>query len=284
MESMTHYYGPMSMPSNISEEVLGNKKAKECLTPMGITSENVATKYNISRKEQDLFALKSHKKAIEAQSKGFFKAEIVPVLVRITDADGKSRSVSVSTDDGPRADASMEGLAKLKPAFILDTGTTTAGNSSQVTDGASAVLLMRRSKATALGVPVLGRIVAYSVVGVSPAIMGIGPAVAIPDVLKKVGTGLGVKDIDIFEVNEAFASQATYCQKLLKIPDHKLNPKGGAIALGHPLGATGARMIATLMPELKRTNGRLGVVSMCVGTGMGAAAVIESEQPGKSSL
>lgn len=160
-------------------------------------------------------------------------------------------------------------------AAFKEGGSTTAGNSSQVTDGAAAVLLVRRSVAKSLKLPILARIVGYSVSGVPPEIMGIGPAVAIPDVLKK--TGLKLSDINIFELNEAFASQAAYCTQKLEIDPKKVNPKGGAIALGHPLGCTGARQIATLLPELKRTNGKYGVVSMCIGTGMGAAAVIERE-------
>ena len=166
----------------------------------------------------------------------------------------------------------MEGLNKLKAAF-KEGGSTTAGNSSQVTDGAAAVLLARRSVAKKLGLPIIGKIVGYAVSGVPPEIMGIGPAVAIPAVLKKAG--LKVSDIDLFELNEAFASQASYCVEKLGLDSKKVNPKGGAIALGHPLGCTGARQIATLLPELKRTNGKYGVVSMCIGTGMGAAAVIQ---------
>lgn len=160
----------------------------------------------------------------------------------------------------------------MKPAF-RENGSTTAGNSSQVTDGAAAVLLARRSTAQKLGLPILARWVDYAVSGVPPEIMGIGPALAIPAVLEK--TGLKMNQIDVFEINEAFASQASYCVDKLKIDAKKVNPKGGAIALGHPLGCTGARQIATLLPELKRTNGKYGVVSMCIGTGMGAAAVIE---------
>ena len=169
----------------------------------------------------------------------------------------------------------MESLAKLKPAFKKE-GSTTAGNSSQVSDGAAAVCLTRRSVAKKMGMPILGKFVDYSVKGCDPLVMGIGPAIAIPALLEK--TNKKVNDIDIWEINEAFASQATYSVDKLGIDYKKLNPKGGAIALGHPLGCTGARQIATLMPELKRTGGKLGVVSMCIGTGMGAAALIESEQ------
>ena len=180
----------------------------------------------------------------------------------------------MTKDDGPRPGSTPEKLAKLRAAFKKG-GSTTAGNSSQVSDGAAAVLLMRRSKAVELGMPIIGVYRGFQVVGVQPDEMGIGPAVAIPVVLK--AAGLTKEDIDIFEINEAFASQAVYCVKRLGIPMDKVNPNGGAIALGHPLGMTGARMVASLMAELERTNKRLGVVSMCIGTGMGAAAVFERE-------
>lgn len=168
----------------------------------------------------------------------------------------------------------MESLAKLKPAFRKG-GSTTAGNSSQVTDGAAVMLLAKRSTAEKLGLPIAARYVAYAVAGVPPEIMGIGPAFAIPKVLAKAG--LSTNCVSIYEINEAFASQATYTSDKLKLDTAKVNPKGGAIALGHPLGCTGARQVATLIPELKRTNGRFGVIAMCIGTGMGAAAVIENE-------
>lgn len=193
---------------------------------------------------------------------------------KIKDQDGKEKDVVISKDDGIRKETTLESLGKLKPAF-RKTGTTTAGNSSQVSDGAAAVVLARRSVAKKLGLPILARFVHYAVKGCPPEIMGIGPAVAIPELLAK--TGKKVSDIDIWEINEAFASQATYCVEHLGIDYARLNPKGGAIALGHPLGCTGARQIATLIPELKRTKGKLGVVSMCIGTGMGAAALIELE-------
>jgi len=194
-------------------------------------------------------------------------------VTTIVKTDDGEKTVTVSQDEGIRA-TTIENLAKLKPAF-KEGGTTTAGNSSQVSAGAAAVLLMRRSVAKRLGIPVIGVFRAFCAVGVPPEIMGIGPAVAIPQVLKQ--SGLKVEDIDTFEVNEAFASQAVYSVKKVGIPFSKVNPNGGAIALGHPLGCTGARQIATLLNELKRNGGKLGVVSMCIGTGMGAAAVIESE-------
>ena len=201
--------------------------------------------------------------------------EITPYKASIKDKDGKITEVLVDKDDGVRAETTLEGLAKLKPVFKKEGGSTTAGNASQVSDGAACVLLARRSVAKQLGLPILGRIVSYACAGVLPDVMGIGPAFAIPAALKKAG--LQINDIDIYEINEAFASQATYTVEKLGIPKSKLNPKGGAIALGHPVGATGARMIVTLFHELQRTNTRLGIVSMCMGTGMGACAIFERE-------
>ena len=258
----------------VSDEVFNTPKAANCMIPMGITSENVVEKFGLTRKSQDEFAVQSHKKAAAAQKNGYYDEEIVPVSTRVKDKDGNFKDVIVTKDDGIRADTKIENLAKLKASFKQG-GTTTAGNSSQVTDGAAGVLLMRRSTATKLGCPIIGRILGYAVAGVPPEIMGIGPAFAIPKVLEN--TGLKIEDIDIFELNEAFASQATYCADHLKIPAEKVNPKGGAIALGHPLGCTGARQIATLLPELKRQNKKLGLISMCIGTGMGAACILERE-------
>lgn len=276
VESMTQY--PMTAiidPAKISEKVFDSETATSCLMPMGITSENVAEKWQIPREKQDALAVDSHRKAIAAQKAGFFDSEIIPVTTKVKDKDGNTKQVVVSQDEGPRAGTDLKGLGSLKPAFKAG-GSTTAGNASQVTDGAALILLARRSAAEKQGLPVIGRLRSYAVVGVDPTLMGIGPAFAIPAALDKAG--LKVSDIDIFEVNEAFASQATMTVEHLKIPMEKLNPKGGAIALGHPLGCTGSRQIATLLPELKRTGKKLGVVSMCIGTGMGAAGVIESEQ------
>lgn len=201
--------------------------------------------------------------------------EITPYKTIIKDKDGNAKEILVDKDDGVRAETTLEGLAKLKPAFKKEGGSTTAGNASQVSDGAACVLLARRSIAKKMGLPIHGRIVSYSCAGVPPDVMGIGPAFAIPVALKKAG--LEIKDIDIFEINEAFASQATYTIEKLNIPREKLNPKGGAIALGHPVGMTGSRMIVTLFHELERTNKKYGIVSMCMGTGMGACAVFERE-------
>uniref|UniRef100_A0AAA9TCH9 Acetyl-CoA acyltransferase 1 n=2 Tax=Bos TaxID=9903 RepID=A0AAA9TCH9_BOVIN len=260
-------------PGNITSRLVEKEKARDCLIPMGITSENVAEQFGISREKQDTFALASQQKAARAQRQGCFQAEIVPVTTTVRDDKGTEQSITVAQDEGIRPNTTMEGLAKLKPAF-KDGGSTTAGNSSQVSDGAAAILLARRSKAEELGLPILGVLRSYAVVGVPPDIMGIGPAYAIPVALQKAG--LTVDDVDIFEINEAFASQAVYCVEKLKLPLEKVNPLGGAVALGHPLGCTGARQVITLLNELKRRGKRAyGVVSMCIGTGMGAAAVFE---------
>jgi len=243
----------------------------EIYTPMGVTSENVAKQFEISRAQQDAFAVKSHQKAAAAQAAGRFADEIIPVETRVF--DGRIwNQVTVSQDDGIRPDTSMEGLGRLRPAFST-TGTSTAGNSSQVSDGAAATLIMAREKAESLNLEILGTLRSFQVVGVKPEVMGIGPAVAIPKALERAGLETG--DIDVFEINEAFASQAVYCVNALGLDEQKVNPNGGAIALGHPLGCTGAKLTATLLHEMKRRNARYGVVSMCIGGGMGAAAVFE---------
>jgi len=277
VESMTQAGGPMDgpMPPVNADGIMSNKLARDCMTAMGVTAENVAEKYKVTRQEQDTMAVNSHKKALAAQKAGRFKNEIVPVTVTVTDDKGDEKEVVISADDGPRA-TTVEGLAKLKTVFKKKGGTVTAGTASQVSDGAAAVLLARRSKAEQLGLKPIGVYRSAKVVGCDPLIMGIGPAVAIPPALKDCG--LTVNDVDVFEINEAFAAQAVYCVKELGVPEEKLNPNGGAIALGHPLGATGARMVATLLNELHTDNKKVGVVSMCIGTGMGMAAVIEAEK------
>ncbi|KAG9476527.1 3-ketoacyl-CoA thiolase, peroxisomal [Eleutherodactylus coqui] len=260
-------------PGDISPRTVDDSKARDCLIPMGITSENVAERFGITRQKQDAFSLASQQKAAAAQKSGKFKAEIVPVSTEYTDDQGNTKSITVTEDEGIRANTTLEGLAKLKPAF-KDDGSTTAGNASQVSDGAAAVLLAKRSTAVQLGLPIMGVLKSFAVVGVPPDVMGIGPAYAIPAALEKAG--LTVQDIDVYEINEAFASQAVYCVEKLGIPMEKINPNGGAIALGHPLGCTGTRQTVTLLNELKRRGKRgYGVVSMCIGTGMGAAAVFE---------
>ncbi|KIR69269.1 hypothetical protein I312_101233 [Cryptococcus bacillisporus CA1280] len=276
VEHMTAHYGAGVLPEKMSEEVLSNPEAADCLTPMGITSENVAKQYNISRDVQDTFAANSFGKAAVAQKAGKFKEEIVPVKVRWTDPKtNEEKEIIVDSDEGIREGVTAESLAKLKPAFAKD-GSTHAGNASQVSDGAAAVILARRSIAQKLGLPILGKFVISAVVGVPPKLMGIGPAFAIPKVLEKAG--ISKDDVDFFEINEAFASQAVMSIQHLHIPFEIVNPVGGAIAIGHPLGCTGARQIATAFSEAKREKKKIFVTSMCIGSGMGMAAVFVNEQ------
>ncbi|MFT9488046.1 MAG: acetyl-CoA C-acetyltransferase [Tepidibacillus sp.] len=248
----------------------------EAYMAMGLTAEQVAKQFEVSREEQDAFALQSHQRAAKAIAEGKFKEEIVPVKVTKTmmDETGKVRKEEIifDTDEGVRTDTSMEALAKLKPAFMAN-GTVTAGNSSQTSDGAAAVMVMSREKAEELGLKPIARFINYAVSGVAPDIMGIGPVTAIPKALERAG--LTLEDIDLFELNEAFAAQAVYVIRELGLDSEKVNVNGGAIALGHPLGCTGAKLSVTLLHELKRRNGRYGVVSMCIGGGMGAAGVFE---------
>lgn len=275
VESMTHGFGSRAAPE-VSDEVLTNQDAEDCLLPMGITSENVAADYNIPRSYQDAFSAKSFQKAAAANKAGKFKAEIVPILAKWIDPKTEEvKEVLVSEDDGIREGVTAESLAKIKPAFKKD-GVTHAGNASQVSDGAAAIILARRSVALRLGLPILGKFVTAATIGVPPRIMGVGPAYAIPRVLKL--TGLSIEDVDFFEINEAFASQALFSIDTLKIGHEKVNLNGGAIALGHPLGCTGARQVATGLNIAKQTGGRVFVTSMCIGSGMGMAAVFVSEQ------
>jgi acetyl-CoA acyltransferase len=239
--------------------------------PMGNTAENVARQFNVSRADQDAFAFESHKKAVAAWERGDFAAEVVPVKTRVYEGDSW-REITVARDEGPRPDTSMDKLASLKPAFD-PTGSVTAGNASPLNDGAAAVILMAADLAKATGKKPRAYFRAFAVAGVPPAIMGIGPVPAVRKLLAK--TGLSVDQIDLFEVNEAFASQALYCLRELRLPTDRVNVNGGAIALGHPLGATGARQIATALHELERRKGRYAVITMCVGGGMGAAGLIE---------
>lgn len=272
LESMTA--NPMAWEGSVNPKVKIFEQAQNCLLPMGITSENVAHRFGVSRKEQDQAAVDSHRKAAAATATGKFKDEIIPVATKIVDPkSGEEKPVTISVDDGIR-NTTLADLAKLKPVFKKD-GSTTAGNSSQVSDGAGAVLLMKRSVAEQKGLPILGVFRSFSAVGVDPAIMGVGPAVAIPAAVK--AAGLELDDIDLFEINEAFASQYLYCRNKLGLDPEKINVNGGALAIGHPLGATGARTVATLLHEMKRRGKdcRFGVISMCIGTGMGAAAVFE---------
>ncbi|XP_059433270.1 3-ketoacyl CoA thiolase 1, peroxisomal-like [Corylus avellana] len=250
-------------------------QARDCLLPMGVTSENVAQRFGVTRQEQDHAAVESHRRAAAASVSGKFKDEIIPVSTKVVDPKtGIEKPVTISVDDGIRPNTNMTDLAKLKTVFKKD-GTTTAGNASQVSDGAGAVLLMKRSLAVQKGLPILGIFRSFAAVGVDPAVMGIGPAAAIPVAVKSAG--LELDDVDLFEINEAFASQYVYCCKKLGLDPEKVNVNGGAIALGHPLGATGARCVGTLLHEMKRRGKdcRFGVISMCIGSGMGAAAVFE---------
>ena len=252
------------------------KSMPDAFLGMGLTAENVAARHGIGREEQDRFALRSHQRSLAAIQDGRFRDEIVPVAVRNAQpAPGGKLALQEGTfavDEGPRADTTLEALAKLKPAF-QEGGTVTAGNSSQTSDGAAALLLMSRQRAEALGLKPLAAFRGYAVAGVPPEVMGIGPVEAVPKLLRL--TGLKLEQIDLFELNEAFAAQALHVQRVLGIPDEKLNVNGGAIALGHPLGVSGAKLSATLLHELRRRRGRYGVVTMCVGGGMGAAGLFE---------
>ena len=250
----------------------------EGYTAMGVTAENVARKFGISREDQDAFALKSHQKAAAAVKGGKFKDEILPIKVKTQEVseDGKVtfREFVFDTDEGIRADTTMEALSKLRPAFST-TGSVTPGNSSPLNDGASAVVIMSKEKAKSLGLAPMATFRSFAVAGVPPEIMGIGPVEAIPKALKFAGVTLD--QIDLFELNEAFASQALYFCRTLGLNMDKVNVNGGAIALGHALGNSGGRLTTTLVHEMKRRNARYGVVSMCIGFGMGAAAVFERE-------
>ena len=248
-------------------------------TSMGITAENVAKKYGINREDQDAFAFQSHQKAIAAIAGGKFKDEIVPLDVEYVQLDdnGKRKQLAFKfdTDEGPRKDTSLQALAKLRPVFQIG-GTVTAGTSSQTSDGAAAVVVMERKRAEALGLKPLARFVAFAVGGVPAELMGIGPIAAIPKALKLAG--LTLEDIDLFELNEAFAAQALAVIRTLEMDMDRINPNGGAIALGHPLGCTGAKLTVQLISEMKRRGSKYGMVTMCIGGGMGAAGIFENLQ------
>jgi acetyl-CoA acyltransferase len=242
---------------------------------MGLTAERVQQKYGISREDQDQFALASHQKVLAAQAAGRFDKEILPIQVETTTLkDGKetTRSDVFEKDEGPRADTSLEALQKLKPAFHAE-GTVTAGNSSQMSDGAAMALVMSEERARTLGLKPKIRFRSFAVGGVAPEVMGIGPVVAIPKALKKAG--LQLSDIDLIELNEAFAAQALAVMRELQIDPQIVNVNGGAIALGHPLGCTGAKLTATILNEMERRGARYGMVTMCIGGGQGAAGIFE---------
>jgi acetyl-CoA acyltransferase len=270
----------MSLVPMMGHVVRPNSKlaetAPQYYMSMGHTAEQVAIKYGISREDQDAFAVRSHQRAAKAIAEGRFEDEIVPVDVKIRTVgkDNKlvEKTIQFKQDEGVRPDTSIETLAKLRPAFSVN-GTVTAGNSSQTSDGAAAVMVMDREKAESLGLKPLAKFRSFALGGVPPEIMGIGPVVAIPKALKLAG--LQVSDIGVFELNEAFASQSIQVIRELGLDEDKVNVNGGAIALGHPLGTTGAKLTLSIIHEMKRRNEQFGVVTMCIGGGMGAAGVFE---------
>lgn len=250
--------------------------APQAYCTMGLTAENVAQQYHVSRADQDAFALRSHQRALAAIQAGRFDDEIIPIHVKETlliDGQPKTVETVFKVDEGPRRDTSLEALAKLPPAFRAG-GTVTAGNSSQMSDGAAATIVMSKRMVDELGVKPMGRLIGYAVAGVPPEVMGLGPIEAVPKVLKQVG--LTLDDIGLIELNEAFAAQSLAVIRKLGLNEDIINVNGGAIALGHPLGMTGAKLTATILREMKRRGIRYGLVTMCVGGGMGAAGVIEN--------
>ncbi|KAJ5914342.1 hypothetical protein N7504_003225 [Penicillium tannophilum] len=261
----------------MTELITKHPIASQNSQPMGQTSENVAAQFNISREQHDKFAAASYQKAERAQKAGWFEDEIVPVKTQIKDPKtGEVKDIIVDRDDGIRYGTTAEGLGKIRSAFPQWTpSATTGGNASQITDGAAALVLMKRSRALELGQPIVAKFCGATVTGLEPRIMGIGPSYAIPKILGKFN--LSKDDVDIFEINEAFASMGVYCVGKLGLDEAKVNPRGGAIAFGHPLGATGARQVVTALSELRRQDKRIAVTSMCVGTGMGMAGIFVSE-------
>ena len=270
VESMTMVPMTGNKPS-ASPEVM--EQYPETYTPMGITAENVANRFNVSREQQDTFAASSHEKALAAIERGAFADEIVPVHGVRFDEKGERQLFEFKVDEMPRAGTTVEGLANLRPVFSLK-GSVTAGNSSPLSDGAAAAIIMSAEKANELGVKPLAYFRSFATAGVDPSIMGIGPIPAVRKLLAK--NKLTIDDIDVIELNEAFGSQAVYVKEELGLPDEKLNVNGGAIALGHPLGCTGAKLTATALNELKRRGGKRAIVTMCIGGGMGAAGLFEA--------
>ncbi|RPA77821.1 thiolase [Ascobolus immersus RN42] len=270
VESMSSQYGPGAV-TEFSELLESHPEAANCKVPMGALSEKMAQDRNIARTKQDAFAAESYQKAEKSQAAGLFDAEIIPITTKVINPDTEeATTITVSKDDGIRKGMTAEALAKIRPAFHKQ-GSIHAGNASQISDGAAAVLLMTRAKAEALGQTIIGKYVSSAVVGVAPLLMGVGPWAAIPKLFEK--TGITKDQVDVFEINEAFASQCVWCVEELGLDKKKVNPRGGAIAFGHPLGATGARQVATIMSEMKDEGWKVGVTSMCIGTGMGMAAL-----------
>jgi acetyl-CoA acyltransferase len=273
-ESMS--FIPMGGYKPVPDYAVAKEGNEDYYWGMGLTAEAVAKKYNVSREDQDLFSFNSHQKALKAQAEGKFDKQIVPITVEQTyvDENGKkaTKSYIVNKDEGPRADTSLEVLAKLRPVFTAD-GSVTAGSSSQMSDGAAFVLIMSEEMVKELNLEPIARMVSYAAAGVEPRIMGIGPVKAIPKALAKAG--LSLNDIDLFELNEAFASQSLAVIRELGLNQDIVNVNGGAIAMGHPLGCTGAKLSVQLFDEMKRRGNKYGIVTMCVGTGQGAAGVYE---------
>lgn len=260
-----------------NEVLAASKDAQDCMMPMGQTSENVGKDFNISREMQDRFAAESYQRAERAQKAGWFDDEIVPIEATVKDPKtGEEKKVLLTKDEGIRYGTTFESLSKIRPAFMPHGDKSTGGNSSQVTDGAAAVLLMKRSTAIQLGQPIVAKFCGATVAGLAPRIMGIGPSVAIPKLLTKFN--ITIDDCDVIEVNEAFASMAVYCKDKLQLPHEKMNIRGGAIALGHPLGCTGARQIVTGLSECRRQKKKILLTSMCIGTGQGMAGLFVNEQ------
>ncbi|KAG8168889.1 hypothetical protein KVR01_001638 [Diaporthe batatas] len=274
-ESMT--IGGDALDKPFDEAVTSqSQEAADTMQPMGWTSENVSRDFGITREDLDKYAAESFQRAEKAQKEGLFDDEIVPIKTKVKGPDGEVKEVVLTRDEGIRPGTTAETLGKIRVAFPQWGPTTTGGNASQVTDGAAAVLLMKRSTAIKLGQPILAKYVGSTVAGLAPRIMGIGPSIAIPKLLAQFNLSLG--DCDVIEINEAFASMAVYCRDKLGLDWAKMNPRGGAIALGHPLGATGTRQIVTGLSECRRTGKKILLTSMCIGTGMGMAGLFVNEQ------
>ena len=275
VESMT--IGGDKLDAPFDEGVTSkSQEAVDCMQPMGWTSENVGKDFGLTRQQVDEFSAESFRRAEAAQKAGWTVDEIAPITTKVKGPDGELKEVTLTRDEGIRPGTTPEGLGKIRSAFPQWGNITTGGNASQVTDGAAAVVLMKRSRAIQLGLPVMAKYVGSTIAGLAPRIMGIGPTVAIPKLLGKYG--LTIEDMDVVEVNEAFGTMAVYTRDFLKIPSEKMNPRGGAIALGHPLGATGTRQIVTGLSELRRTKKKILLTSMCIGTGQGMAGLFVNEQ------